>query len=307
MTQDKPPAKHSSEAESRRVLEPVLAELKQGHGVEAVRRFGDVLDRGVVPADRGLLRWLAETIGKQATARLISAYARHPCFYCKKGLEPCESCHGSGRSGGANLCENCLTTGFARCDFCDGAGLATYNAIPEALRFPAALDRIKIAAKTLTNLLDQPVPKPRFDRARQCVKQCVQRVFEMNRLMGVFENALVLVKSLEPSGASPPALREKTMMICVRSARRGRKRICELLQCMAACESYEAKSAGSKPPARKLAENRAALFGSLAKSVSTFAGTALEHPFLYQEIAASRRMARGQKDSDSPSPGQENP
>lgn len=275
-----------------RAMRAVVAELDRGRGVEAVRLFGDALDHGVAPPDADLVRWLIKAIGKRDASRLIIAYAHHPCFYCKKGLEPCEACKGRGHWGDT-LCETCVTTGVARCDFCDGAGLVTYNAMPSSLRLPAAIERVKLATKGLQTILQRPAPRPSQSQPHECLKSCAKRLTDVNRLMGMFENALVLAKTVgETSPRSRPTV-AKILRVCLRCAPQGLQRILEIIQCMAACACYMAQDMRLAPAARGTAKRRGVLLESLLKPSSTFAGTALEHSFLYQRSGDFVREAMG--------------
>jgi len=276
-----------------RAMRAVVAELDRGRGVEAVRLFGDALDHGVAPPNADLVRWLIKAIGKRHTSRLIVAYAHHPCFYCKKGLEPCEACKGRGHWEDNTLCEACVTTGVARCGFCDGAGLVTYNAVPPSLRLPTAIERVKLATKGLESVLQRPSPRPSQSQPDECLKSCAKRLFDVNRLMGMFENALVLAKAMGESSPGSRPIVAKILQACLRCAPRGLQRIRETLQCMAACARYMVEDARRSPAARRTAKSRVVLFESLLRPASTFGGTSLEHSFLYQRSEEYVREAMG--------------
>jgi len=278
-----------------RAMKAVVAELDRGRGVEAVRLFGDALDHGVAPPDVDLVRWLIKAIGKRHASKLIVAYAHHPCFYCKKGLETCEACKGRGHWEDNTLCETCVTTGVARCDFCDGAGLVTYNAMPPSLRMPVAIERVKLATKGLEAILQRPAPRPSQSQPHECLKSCAKRLIDVNRLMGIFENALVLAKAMGDSMLRSRPIIAKILRACLRCAPQGLQRIREVLQCMAACARYEAQDMRLAPAARGTAKRRVVLLESLLKPSSVFAGTALEHSFLYQRSGDFVREAMGSK------------
>ncbi|HOV77739.1 MAG TPA: hypothetical protein PLS24_06905 [Sedimentisphaerales bacterium] len=265
-----------------RAMKAVVAELDRGRGVEAVRLFGDALDHGVAPPDVDLVRWLIKAIGKRHASRLIVAYAHHPCFYCKKGLETCEACKGRGHWEHNTLCETCVTTGVARCDFCDGAGLLTYSAMPPSLRLPAAIERVKLATKGLEAILQRPAPRPSQSQPHECLKSCAKRLTDINRLMGMFENALVLAKAIGESSPRSRPIVARILRACLSGAPRGLQRIRENLKCMAACARYKVEDASLAPAVRRTAKRRVVLLESLLKPSSTFAGTSLEHSFLYQ-------------------------
>lgn len=279
-----------------KLMQKVTDELNADRDVQAVRLFADGLDHGIVPPGVNLVHWVINAIGKAGTSKLLKAYARHPCFYCKNGVEPCEACKGQGYWQDDTLCETCVTTGVARCDFCNGTGFVTFNAIPADLRLLAAFERVKFAAGRTKVLVDRPAPRPSQSRPHECLKQCVIRLIEANRLMGVFENAVILVREISAFESGSRSFQLKIMKACRRYAPLAHERIHGILQCMSVCTRIEATIPRLTPRARNLANRRRAFLDSLLEPSSRFTGTALEHRFLFANLDELTRMLAGNAD-----------
>jgi len=267
-----------------RVLKTVVNALNEGNSTEAVRLLNDGIAHGIAPDAPKLLDWLARNIGKEAAARLVTAFAAHPCLYCKKGLEHCEACDGHGRRNDGTLCERCLTIGLARCDFCDGAGFLQYIAIPAGLRMAVALERIRLAGGRLAALLKQPAPRADPDDPQGAMKEAARGLLELNRELGILENAYTAAREAARSRTGPKELPAKIVATAIRYAIAGFKRMHRLLECMALCAENELHATDLSASARELAKARSRFFRQLLKPGSAFAGTCLEHSLLQKAI-----------------------
>jgi hypothetical protein len=91
----------------------VAAELKLGHARRAASMFAAAYGQDSFPQTAHSLGRITATVGREATASLISAFTHYPCFGCTNGREKCEECGGTGRLADSNVCENCLGLGRA--------------------------------------------------------------------------------------------------------------------------------------------------------------------------------------------------
>ncbi len=295
------PAQSGKSPSSRRTaLQSIVEQLCQNHGAEAIQLFAAAVTDGTVPAGVKLQRWLTGQIGRQATAKLIHAYAKQPCFGCNRGLETCESCEGQGRWKDGTICDRCIGMGLEHCGFCNGTGLITYNAIPADLRISAMFDRVDRAVRRLRALLELPLPDIGRNSPQDVLRQSTQTSPDLDRWLGVLENALLLAK--EEVEARPGARAELVdiMRTTLQTAAAGTLRMREIIKCMA--HSAESGPQITQPGGpRGLDMRKAALFKSRLESSRGFAGTALDRPFLSKALnRVLRRQSQQSKGTTRP-------
>ncbi|MBN2446988.1 MAG: hypothetical protein JXO22_09695 [Phycisphaerae bacterium] len=271
-----------------RVMQGVLAKLERGRSTQAVKLFRNAQDHDLFPTGSGLHRWLNKSIGKEATAKLIDAFVRFPCFYCKHGLESCEVCDGRGTISGAILCEACAGLGVARCGFCDGSGWVTNNIVPPGLRVVVLAERVSRARKHLEVTLSKPISKGMPSDPVQAAKRCAKQILHVNRQLGVFENTIVTTRKVVESHPRSKEKLAKIIGVCCRGTLAGQERVRELAQRMSDYSKEIAESVNVDETIRERAASGAAYYESLAKS-ATFAGTSLDHPYLRRTL---RKLAR---------------
>jgi hypothetical protein len=270
-----------------RVLQSVRAELEARRPAKAARVFLNGDAHNIFPKGAGLRPWLAKTIGKQQVGELVTSFARFPCFYCKKGLQPCERCEGSGHLPGAEICGACAGLSVTRCEFCDGSAWATITVVPAGLQPLVASERAKLAAERVDALLARPLPQPSQRDPVKSAKSCAGLLLEVNRQLGVFENVVVAVQALL---RTQPESKRLLVQILGRSCRAGAAaegRVRELISQLAACSKLQADTA-RPAKLRKLATAGAAYYEELAKS-DAFAGTPFDHPFLRSAVRRAGR------------------
>jgi hypothetical protein len=163
---------------------------------DAVRLFTDGVAHELVPDRPDLARWLMRVVGRTETLRLAKAFALKECFYCKGGLERCDACGGRGYHPDQTICERCIGLGRAACDFCTGSGWVTYNYVPAGLRLPVILERAKVAAGNAETLLRKATPAVSERSSSATGRSLAKELVQLNRLMGVFENAIVAGEKL---------------------------------------------------------------------------------------------------------------
>src|SRR5687767_4644431 len=165
------------------LLASVEDRLSAGDGQHAARILLDAISGRLLVAELSLDDWLSG-LDEAARAKLVSAFALYPCFACLNGIEPCDTCSGSGFEADARVCTLCAGFGSKRCDFCNGSGLATYNVVPDALRVNVLASRASRASRYLQKVLAQSV-------AEAGEAALVRHVQDLNKLLGVLENAVV--------------------------------------------------------------------------------------------------------------------
>ena len=101
-----------SNTQTKHVMQSIQQELTEGKKAEAVRLFMEAQSKHLLPGDGDTLQWLVEKIGKDSTNKLLYALVHYPCFYCKKGLQPCEACNGVGHFDHEMICDQCLYSPF---------------------------------------------------------------------------------------------------------------------------------------------------------------------------------------------------
>jgi hypothetical protein len=291
-----PSGKDGSKRTDRRarLCEQIAGELEQGRRTKAARLVAAGDAHGACPRGAGLRRWLVESIGKERVAELIDGFARMPCFFCKKGVEPCDRCDGRGHSDEGEICEACLALGIARCDFCDGSGWAAIDSVPGGLRAPVVIRRAQLAISEMEKALKRRVPGPTSENAAESFKQFARLLLNLNRLVGVVENTILAAREQRQArGAFPGRKLAPVAIQCVHAAEPGETRARKLLEYMAASARLRAKAAGRKSRTRLIASREAKFYERLSRD-DAFAGSSLEHPFL-REAAKQLREAGTKK------------
>jgi hypothetical protein len=254
--------------------------LKNDRPTDAVRLFMDGVAHELVPDRPDLARWLMEVVGRVETLRLARAFALQGCFYCKNGLERCDACDGRGYYRDRTICERCLGVGVAACDFCAGSGWVTYNYVPVGLRLLVILERARAAAGEAGTLLRKPVPAVSERSPREMGKALAKELMQLNRLLGVFENAVTTAEKLLALEATiAPAVR-KLVKTCLHTARKLKARTRGVLRGLAQFARLQSTRAAG-PAARTVAARRAKFYESLVAS-EDFLGSGLHHPRLQE-------------------------
>lgn len=264
--------------ESRDILRTVARALDAGRAADAVHQFTQALSHDSSLKQVDLPPALTKSLGAERTAALIAAFAEHSCMVCKRGLLLCEECAGKGHVGDNRVCDLCVGLGTANCDFCSGSGWITYNYVPEGLRAAVVLARSKLALAEGQELLKTPIPNPGERSASGGRKQLAQQLLRLNRILGVFNNALGVAQN--PPGAGPAAAEtlKKVEAACSKAAQRMIRRVRQLLSLLAEASLAEAERATDSSK-RELAERRATFYEALANSAD-FIGTGLYHVYL---------------------------
>ena len=86
----------SFDMQVKNIMRKVARALKQGDNTEAARLFIEGHKGLVIPADIELPVYLAKTFGIDVTGKLLKAFVRFPCGYCRNGHEKCPDCKGNG-------------------------------------------------------------------------------------------------------------------------------------------------------------------------------------------------------------------
>lgn len=277
-------SRNLSEAKTPRVVKQIMTYLKKGRFTEAANMFIIGQSQGVFSGDHTLTRKLTKTVGKNATSRLITAFAHYPCLFCKKGRAKCESCDGRGYKDHDKICELCLGLGVMRCDFCDGSGWMAMEDIPEGLRVTVMIKRAQTALARMKLILRKPVPKPLPSKPSVSLKSCVQLWVNLDRYMGVLENTVVASKELTVSELRFKNQINKINQSCVEIAIKSKRYMREIIKGMEKSARLESGIASEDSTVRRLAKKRADFYKNLLNQADDFLTLGEEHPFLEKAI-----------------------
>ena len=258
-----------------RLMQQILAKLHEGHGKDAARIFIEAHHRSVIPKGPQLLDWLVRTIGREEATRLIGAFAHFPCVYCKGGVEQCDACAGRGVRAEGPFCDTCAGLGMARCEFCDGEGLAAYSFFPQELWLPIIAERSHMAIHQLGLMINQPIP--RFSEAA-AEQNHANLILNLNKLIGVLENAAESAQQVAHSDSRQQVL-GRIHDSCTRAAAMGAQYLRQVIRSLAAVIRQSAKTLAAGSAEAQFRESRAIFYDNLSHSAG-FEGTCLHHPFL---------------------------
>ena len=249
----------------------IESQLDAGEGQLAARAVLAAVAHDTLPGGLRPNEWL-QGLSEQRQGKLIAAFAQYPCFACRNGQESCDTCGGSGFSAAARVCSACAGFGEKRCDFCSGSGLAAYSVMPIELWSKVIMARARRAMHYLKKLAAQPIPD-----AEAAMRT---RLLDMNKLLGVLENAVAAARQLEASEAAGPDVAAQFSGFCRPYVAAGMHAMRETL---AALSRHVRQAASTLPPVD--AENaiaKAEFYEDLAGSTA-FGGTGLSHPFLLDD------------------------
>jgi hypothetical protein len=266
------------------VVEKMLAYLKNGRFIEAAKLFLEVQKSGIFPPDHNLTKKLVKTIGKNATNRIVFAFAHYPCPFCKKGRLKCRDCKGHGHINYDIICDRCLGIGMERCNFCDGSGWIAMRDVPKGLREIVFISRTQTALKRLKIILAKSLPRPSKNNPFVALKKSAHLLTKIDRYMGVLENALVMAEKLRASDTSLKNKIDKITRHCIESATEAQKYIREIISCMAASARLEMDMTKKSSPKYNLAKKRMEFYKSLLGKTDTFVSLSDQHPFLEKAI-----------------------
>ncbi len=262
------PANSSTEA----ILQKLQQLLRPNKLADAVRMLNEALENGLVSRELSDPAVILANLDRESAAKLIQAYARYKCFYCRKGLEPCRECSSASRRSAARYCETCLGLRVVRCDFCDGSGWATYNIVPVGLRLPVAAARTAIAQRELSELLKRSQQRPAD------LKLLGTRLVALNRYAGIFENALDAARRVSAENPAAQTAADRIRDKCLAAWKRIEPAMREHLVAMSAVLSRQAERTQDNGRRKLILVQKSALAALAA--APTFVNTSLEHAFL---------------------------
>jgi hypothetical protein len=252
------------------LLDTIEHTLSDGNGQRAARMLIDAVNGRLLLAGLSLEQWLRE-LNEPARAKLVAAFAHYPCFACLNGAEPCDSCGGNGFAAVEQVCAPCAGFGSKRCDFCNGSGLATYSVVPVQLRLQVLVARAKRAGKYLEKVTSQPME-------RGAETAIIRQIQDINKLLGVLENAALSARQLAESERIGPEFAARLATTCDRWASAGLDRMRQMIGELS--RIHRSRASALQPVDAENAEAQAEFYENLAQSVAAFEGTGLSHPFL---------------------------
>ena len=267
--------------QSIKILKSISRELDAGHKAKAVRVFTDAYAQNIFPTNSKLPDALLKSIGKKHTAELIDSLAQLPCFFCKKGLEPCERCEGQGTIADSTVCEACIGLGYARCDFCVGTGWATIGTVPAPLRWNVIRRRIQIIEPLLVKSLKRRIPKPATPNGFQRTSQLL---LEFNKILGVLENTITTIDDPALADIVPKLTRNKLKRTCIKATLKCEGAIRSILVSLSACVEHQIRTQRLTNSAKEKLTNKAEYYEFLSKQTNILENTSFGHPFLQKAI-----------------------
>jgi hypothetical protein len=279
------PGSSSLDPRTQRAVLRIRQALGRKNGSEAVRFFKEAVAHGLIREDENVLVWLRQTMGSDATEKLLAAYAGLPCFYCNKGFVPCEECKGRGYDASQKLCVECLALGIDRCSFCGGSGWFTINYVPSAFRLRVMARRVTAAGKEAETLLADPKAAASSDNPREARKVAAKELLQANRLLSVLENMKLAATQEESRRPESREVAEKIVAACAKLSPRLSERVHGLLTMLAETATLEA-GAATRASSRRMAEERAEFYRR-ALSFKDSTAALLRHPFLFPDHSST--------------------
>ena len=280
------------QALAERAIRKVADSLQRGDRREAVRLYLQMLAHENALPEAAEPDWVINAIGKETTGELVSAMASFPCFACQRGIEPCGACGQSGMIAAEKVCVACMGLGLARCDFCNGAGLATYNLLPLQFRPAVARRRAARAVAALEKLvaaLNADTPLTGDD---------LELIHAINRPLGAMENAILIARALAREGFRSEQWVGQIADSCFESAAHAEEPLRQVLRRLAAQQSQRAADAGAVAADDAIA--KAEFLEQLAADSPIRRGTPLYHPVLMPTSAAPAETPGASNDSTPP-------
>lgn len=276
--------KPSVNSNTSNIVRKMTAKLKEGNFTEAVNLFIMGQNHGIFIGDHTLIQKLTKVIGKNATSRLVTAFAHYPCPYCKKGRSKCQSCEGHGHIDEDMICEQCFGLGVVRCDFCDGSGWMAIEDVPEGLHLTVLIKRIQTALVRMRLILGKTIPKPSENSPSMTIKKCAKLLINLDRYMGVFENTITAVQTMNIKDGRFKNKFSKIIMSCIENAIKAKKYKWQIIQCMAVSAKLASKATNEDLSSKKLMEKRSEFYKSLLDQSNALITSSDEHPFLEKAI-----------------------
>lgn len=256
------------------------------HGDEEgiARLFVRAVQNHIIPDFKDLLPWCFKALGREYTEHVIKALAAWSCPVCKKGLEQCDLCDGSGWSGPDMLCEMCMGLGLIPCQFCGGSGLSTLESIPSGLRLTVVCTRARLTAKhvkTVKSKLNDPGREPDTTNS---TRKPGETLLILNKLLSRLEGCLDEIKQTVPIHPRHRFLAAKVLSECAKAGVMGKKLIRQILQEMIKAEESSMRAPQANEAIRALSRLRIDFYQELLESGLGWQGSPLEHPLLDRAI-----------------------
>ncbi len=280
------PRPPSAELDHRvdRVISLVREDLDKGRGNRAVQHFIEGYAYDLFPQGPQLATALPRLLGKRDAARLVTAFARFPCFYCTKGVEPCNHCNGAGELREHAVCARCCGFGNARCTLCDGSGWVAIGFVPPGLRLLVLQSRVEEVRKRLAALAAKPVPNLSARAPGRSHKACLREVNLVNRYLGILENTIAACARLRASSPKWRGRLSKLSTTCARQGVKAANRLRAALEPLAACSAHCADD-GRLADADRCRHDRLADFYARLAECDTWDDTCLARPVLDAAMA----------------------
>jgi hypothetical protein len=260
-------------------IETVLKELAQGNADAAVRIFLKDQVSFSFPKDTDMIKWLIENFGKDATKKVIKVFTHAHCLNCKKGLQKCEGCGGSGHFKHDIVCDSCFGLGSTICNFCGGTGWATIDFVPAGLRFAVFVDRLKTAAAKAREICNQPLALPQKAAVSGTLSEHAQLLVDLNRQIAILEGVVSAPMQIVRLAHVPMPKISEIARTSITIALKSKKRLLEIVGAMANAAQIESGNYNKESKEYQIAAKRGDFYRSRIASVPPLAGTFLEHPF----------------------------
>jgi hypothetical protein len=170
----------------------------------------------------------------------------------------------------------------------------TINFVPEGLQWLVLRSRVDEGRGKLKALLARPLPKPSPKDPHRVVKACARQMSQVNRYLGVMENAIVACTDLRLRHPTLKAKLAKLAGACASAGLKGEQRVRKLLGQMSFCCRLVADSEEQTASARKRFGQMADYYETLG-TTGSWVGTNIHHPFLDQAADTLPKKKRAER------------
>jgi len=269
------------------IREEISACTSHGDKEEIIRIFLKAMEKNIFPDMRDLLPWCLNKFGPENTEFLVKALAAWSCPICKKGLEHCDLCSGSGMAGPELVCETCLGFGVIPCQFCGGTGLSTLETIPTGLKIAVLGARIKIATKHIKTIQSKLKESNGELQAENSIKKHSETLLALNKLLSLLEASLDEIRLMEVKHTKDEIAVKKLSSKCSKVGILTKKLVKQVLEMMINAEKHQ-MDRHTKREVKNIYESRLEFYKELLESTPVWPGTSLEHPILDSAIKRTK-------------------
>lgn len=295
-------AKDSYHKRIETIRQQILFHNSAGDREEIARLFVRAVENHIIPPSKDPLQWCFKTLGRKETEHVLKALAAWSCPVCKKGIEKCDLCDGSGWSGPDMLCETCMGLGVIPCQFCGGSGLFTLESLPAGLRLTVLGIRARLTAKRITAVQSELNGRGGEPDAANSPGKSEEKLLILDRLLSRLEGCLGEIEQMTPIHRRHRFPLGKITSDCARGGILCKRLIRQVLKEMIKAQESRMNDPQASETTRTLCRIRSDFYHDLLDSELGWTGTLLQHPLLdrtIQRIDSTRSGTSGKHNGNS--------